>query len=154
MSEKLSAKQYAEQLQRSAELAKNANEAKTRFLFNMSHDIRTPINGIAGMIDIIQKNWDDKEKLDDCLRKLRLSTDHLQALVNDVLEVNKISSGKMKLGKEPFNLEELMDEVSALLDIQIKENGITHEKHRIDTINVRCCQHWCVSNICCVKRTK
>ena len=103
----------------------------------MSHDIRTPINGIAGMIDIIQKNRDDKEKLDDCLRKLRLSTDHLQALVNDVLEVNKISSGKMKLGKEPFNLEELMDEVSALLDIQIKENGITHEKHRIDLRHVK-----------------
>ena len=126
-----------EQLKQAVDQADRANVAKTSFLSRMSHDIRTPINGIAGMIDIIQKNWDDKEKLDDCLRKLRLSTDHLQALVNDVLEVNKISSGKMKLGKEPFNLEELMDEVSALLDIQIKENGITHEKHRIDLRHVK-----------------
>ena len=129
--------QERERLQVAYETADSENKAKTEFMNRMSHDIRTPINGIAGMIDIIQKNRDDKEKLDDCLRKLRLSTDHLQALVNDVLEVNKISSGKMKLGKEPFNLEELMDEVSALLDIQIKENGITHEKHRIDLRHVK-----------------
>ena len=61
MSEKLSAKQYAEQLQRSAELAKNANEAKTRFLFNMSHDIRTPLNGIMGLLKINMAHSDDEE---------------------------------------------------------------------------------------------
>lgn len=129
--------QEKERLQIAYETADFENKAKTEFMNRMSHDIRTPINGIVGMLDIIRKNRDDKNKLDDCIRKIQLSTDHLQALVNDVLEVNKIASGKMELSREPFDLEELMDEVSTLLDIQIRESGITHEKHRIDIQHVK-----------------
>lgn len=133
----LKEEQEKERLQVAYETADSENRAKTEFMNRMSHDIRTPINGINGMLDIIRKNRDDKEKMDDCLRKIQVSTNHLQALVNDVLEINKIESGKMKLYKEPFDLEALMEEVSLLLDTQITEGGITHIKHRKDMKHVK-----------------
>lgn len=96
----------------------------------MSHDIRTPINGIMGMLNIIQKNRNDAEKMDDSLRKLELSASHLLALVNDVLDMSKLESGNCKLKQEPFDLETLANEVALLIDAQMVETGMIHRRRR------------------------
>ncbi|MCM1308708.1 MAG: hypothetical protein NC223_08930, partial [Butyrivibrio sp.] len=81
-------------LRKALDMADSANKAKTNFLSSMSHDIRTPMNAIVGMTDIAKKHTDDKEKLDDCLDKITLSSQHLLTLINDVLDISKIESGK------------------------------------------------------------
>ena len=96
----------------------------------MSHDIRTPINGIMGMVDIIRKNRDDREKVDDSLDKIQLSTRHLLELVSDVLDMSKLEDGMFEIHEDVFDMNELMDEVAALVDAQLVESGITHCKHR------------------------
>ncbi len=92
----------------------------------MSHDVRTPINGIMGMLDIIRKNRQDEAKVDDCLDKINLSASHLLALVNDVLDMNKLESGKETIESASFDLKHLMDDVASLVNAQITEMGITH----------------------------
>ena len=83
-------------------VAIQSNAAKTGFLSKMSHEIRTPMNGIMGMIDIARLNLDDKDKITDCLDKMKLSMQHLQMLVNDVLDMSKIESGKMECRRLPL----------------------------------------------------
>ncbi len=117
-------------LQSAVEKADLENRAKTDFMNRMSHDIRTPINGIMGMLEIISKNRQDENRVDDCLNKIQLSTRHLLALVNDVLDMNKLEDSHTELSKEPFDLRELMDEVVALVDGQLFDTGLTHRKHR------------------------
>ena len=119
-----------ERLQKAVETADKENQAKTEFMNRMSHDIRTPINGIIGMLEIIRKNRKDEEKVDTCLQKVEVSTNHLLALINDVLEVNRLEAGSVELLQKPFDLEELMDEVSALVEAQILQSGLTHRRHR------------------------
>ena len=80
----------------------------------MSHDVRTPINGIMGMLDIIRKNRQDEAKVDDCLDKINLSASHLLALVNDVLNMNKLESGKETIESVSFDLTHLMDLLSSV----------------------------------------
>lgn len=75
--------------------ANAANKAKTEFLNRVSHDIRTPINGIMGMLEIIHKNRGDESKVDDCLDKIQVSSKHLLAIINDVLDMSKLESGKI-----------------------------------------------------------
>ena len=96
----------------------------------MSHDIRTPINGIMGMLDIIHKNRQDETKVDDSLDKIQLSTRHLLELVNDVLDMSKLEAGRLDIKEEPFDLAELMNEVAALMDSQVMQTGLVHRKHR------------------------
>lgn len=96
----------------------------------MSHDIRTPINGIMGMVDIIRKNRNDWEKVDDSLEKIRLSTKHLLELVSDVLDMSKLEAGMFEIEEDAFDMSELMDEVAALVDAQLIESGITHHRYR------------------------
>ena len=122
--------QENERLQEAFEEADSANKAKTEFMNRMSHDIRTPINGIMGMLEIIRKNRQDAGKVDDCLDKIHLSTDHLMALVEDVLNMSQIESGKAKNIRKPFDLEQLMREVSTVVDAQITATGLTHYRHR------------------------
>lgn len=76
--------EYQEKLQQSNEETKRANQAKSEFLSHMSHDIRTPINGIMGMVEIIKKNLDDPERIKDCLEKIDKASHHLLSLINDV----------------------------------------------------------------------
>ena len=122
--------QEKERLQVAFEEADSANKAKTEFMNRMSHDIRTPINGIMGMLEIIRKNRSDDTRVDDCLNKIQLSSRHLLALINDVLDMSKLEAGHEELEQIPFDLQELMTEVSSLVDAQLLERGITHHIHR------------------------
>ena len=117
-------------LQMAYEEADSENRAKTEFMNRMSHDIRTPINGIMGMVDIIRKNKDDWGKVDDSLDKIQLSTRHLLELVSDVLDMSKLEAGMFEIHEDVFDMNELMDEVAALVDAQLVESSITHCKHR------------------------
>ncbi len=103
--------------------AKEANAAKSSFLSNMSHDIRTPLNAIIGMTSIASDHVDDKERVQDCLRKITLSGKHLLGLINDVLDMAKIESGKMTLHMEELSLRETMDTVCDITRVQIKEKA-------------------------------
>lgn len=122
--------QENERLLEAFEEASSASRAKTEFLNRMSHDIRTPINGIMGMLEIIRTHRQDMQKVDDCLDKIQLSTDHLMALVEDVLSMSRIESGKVKNIQKPFDLEQLLKEVSTMVNAQLTATGITHKKHR------------------------
>lgn len=129
--------QEKERLQSAFEEADSASKAKTVFLNRMSHDVRTPINGIMGMLDIIENSRGDQAKMDDCLKKIRLSANHLLALVNDVLTMSRLDSEPDKLETVPFDLSELMSEVSSLVKAQLLENNITHEAHRENLVHTR-----------------
>lgn len=129
--------QEKERLQVAFEEADSANKAKTEFMNRMSHDIRTPINGIMGMLEIIRKNRSDEAKVDDCLTKIQLSSSHLLALINDVLDMSKLESGHEELEQVPFDLQNLMTEVSSLVDALLIERGITHHAHRKDIRHTR-----------------
>ena len=106
------------------------SKAKTEFLNRMSHDVRTPINGIMGMLDIIRSHRDDEARVDDCLQKIQLSASHLQALVNDVLDMSKLKAKETTLEKTPFELNALLKEAADLVDAQLIETGITHTRHK------------------------
>lgn len=105
------------------EKAELANKAKSAFLFNMSHDIRTPLNAMIGFTDMAVKNIDDKAKALDCLSKSKLSSEHLLSLINDVLDMSRIESGKVELDLNPVNLgENGEDYVPMLRSLAEKKN--------------------------------
>ncbi|MBE5935687.1 MAG: response regulator [Lachnospiraceae bacterium] len=114
-----------------AEEANAANEAKSSFLAHMSHDIRTPLNGIEGMIDIARHNVDNRDKLRNCLDKIKISSDHLVSLVNDVLDMSTIETGKVVVNKAPLSLNKLYDECVSIVSTQAENNNIEfiHEFH-------------------------
>ncbi len=103
--------------------ADRANMAKTDFLSSMSHDIRTPMNAIIGMTEIALKNKNDVVRVEDCLRKVKLSSKHLLGLINDVLDMSKIESGKMVLNSNPMSLRETMDDIVNIVQPQIRERN-------------------------------
>ncbi len=103
--------------------ADRANMAKTDFLSSMSHDIRTPMNAIIGMTEIALKNKNDVVRVEDCLRKVKLSSKHLLGLINDVLDMSKIESGKMVLNINPMSLRETMDDIVNIVQPQIRERS-------------------------------
>lgn len=117
--------EYQENLRRAAEEATLANAAKTDFLRRMSHDIRTPINGIRGMVQIADRFPNDTKKQAECREKIMRSSDFLLELVNDVLDMSKLESGEMQLEEVPFNLNELLHDVGTLLSTQVQARGIT-----------------------------
>ena len=104
---KSDATRYA--LTQALESAHNANAAKSLFLSNMSHDIRTPMNAIIGMTAIAAMNIDNKHKVQNCLQKITISSKHLLELINEVLDMSKIESGKVALNNEEFTLSEVID---------------------------------------------
>lgn len=108
--------------------AEEASAAKTEFLSNMSHDIRTPINGIMGMLDIAEENFEDQARVRDCLTKMRGAASHLLSLVNDVLDMSKIESGSMKLLNNPFDLRVLLQACCDIVEGQIIERKLTFTK--------------------------
>ncbi len=100
--------------------AEQANRAKSEFLSNMSHDIRTPMNGIVGMTAIAMANINDTGKVKDCLTKITLSSKHLLGLINDVLDMSKIESGKLSLNQHQVSLRETMDSIVNIVQPQIE----------------------------------
>ncbi|MCM1329844.1 MAG: response regulator [Ruminococcus sp.] len=107
-------------LKKALDMADSANKAKTNFLSSMSHDIRTPMNAIVGMTDIAKRHVDDREKLEDCLDKIILSSQHLLTLINDVLDISKIESGKLTLNPINFSLRRTMDNLVNIVRPMIK----------------------------------
>ena len=110
--------QRRQALQSALDNANAANRGKSQFLSNMSHDIRTPINAIVGMTSIAAAHLDDTRRVDECLKKIALSSRHLLGLINDVLDMSKIESGKLTLREEPFNFAELITETVELIRTQ------------------------------------
>ena len=100
--------------------AENAAKAKSEFLSNMSHDIRTPMNAIVGMTAIATANIDNKDQVQNCLKKITLSGKHLLGLINDVLDMSKIESGKLTLSMEQISLREIMDSIVSIVQPQVK----------------------------------
>ena len=113
--------------------AESANRAKTMFLSNMSHDIRTPMNGIIGMTTIAEAHLDDRERVKECLEKIMGASNHLLSLINDVLDVSRIESGRIVLAREAFSLSEIFDNM-----INMTAPQIMTKKHElfIDVCNV------------------
>ncbi len=115
---------YQRELLAAKQAAEMANATKTDFLRRMSHDIRTPINGIRGMVEIGRHSMGDAAKLSDCADKIWVSTDHLLSLVNDVLDMNKLESGQFEAKREPFSLAQVIRNVHAIADAQARECGV------------------------------
>lgn len=129
---KSSGRQMAE-LERARQKAVDATKAKSEFLSNMSHDIRTPMNAIVGMTAIAVANIDNKSQIQNCLKKITLSSKHLLGLINDVLDMSKIESGKLTLSMESISLREVMDGIVNIVQPQIKEKS---QNFSVDIENV------------------
>ncbi len=117
-------REYQEKLMEAAQRAERANTAKTEFLQRMSHDIRTPINGIQGMVEIGEHYSGDLQKQAECRQKIRVSAQLLLELVNEVLDMGKLESGEVALEERPFDLLELLDAVGTSLEYAAKERGV------------------------------
>ena len=113
-----------QRLHNALESEAGANRTKTRFLANMSHDIRTPINGILGMLEVIRDCRSDEARVDDCLGKIDISAKHLLSLVNDVLDMSKIESNSFVVEAKPFNLARTLVEVDDIVRIQAEQSGL------------------------------
>lgn len=100
-----------------------ANSAKTDFLANMSHDIRTPMNAIIGLTAIACTHMDDKERVADCLSKITVSSKHLLGIINEILDMSKIESGKMELHEDAFSLPELIDNLLSMSKSEVLDKG-------------------------------
>ena len=111
------------------------SKAKTDFMNRMSHDIRTPINGILGMMQIIRKNWGDMDKLDDSLNKMEVLTKHLNELVEDILNMSKLESDHMEIVNEPFDLNDMVEELNSLIDAEISLQNITYHNHMENVVH-------------------
>ena len=120
--------------------AVHANKAKSEFLSNMSHDIRTPMNAIVGMTAIATANIDDPQQVQNCLRKITLSSRHLLGLINDVLDMSKIESGKLTLNMDQVSLREVMDSIVSIAQPQVRSKRQHFDVfiHDISTENVCC----------------
>lgn len=111
--------QQMEEMDRARKEAIHANQAKSEFLSNMSHDIRTPMNGIVGMTAIAMANIHDPMRVQDCLKKVTLSSKHLLGLINDVLDMSKIEDGKLTLNMDALSLSDAMDSIVNIVQPQI-----------------------------------
>lgn len=114
-------------LSHALQVAKSANEAKSNFLANMSHDIRTPMNAIVGFSILLRKNPDNPDKVREYTKKIISSGQHLLSLINDVLDMSKIESGKTSLNPTEFRLAELIDEIHTIVIPQMKMKKLNFE---------------------------
>ncbi len=130
------------ELEHAREEAFQANKSKSAFLSSMSHDIRTPMNAIIGMTEIGMKNLDDRDRVEDCLKKISHSGKQLLGLINDILDLSKIESGKMTLHIEEVSLREVMDGVVNIIQPQVKAKN-QHFDIFIQNILSECV--WCDS---------
>ena len=128
------------ELEKARQAALEANKAKSEFLANMSHDIRTPMNAIVGMTAIATAHMNDRKQVENCLRKITLSSKHLLGLINDVLDMSKIESGKLTLTTEQISLKEVVEGIVNIMQPQVKTKKQTFDIHveNIFTENVWC----------------
>lgn len=120
---------YAKQIEKVATEAQHANQAKTRFLFNMSHDIRTPMNAIIGYTQLLENNLDNKKQALDYISKLKSSSTILLSLINYILEMTQIESGKLDLKKEIGDLDDLVKNINIVVEPLIKEKKLHYSYH-------------------------
>lgn len=139
-----SLEQMQKKLNNALEDAAAANKAKTSFLFNMSHDIRTPMNAILGFTNIAEKHIDDKERVQDCLNKIKASGSQLLNLINEVLEMSRIESGKIEITDVPGDVLSLLDEIDPMLrtaainksiEYKVEYDGISDRYVWVDAIH-------------------
>ena len=125
-------------LEAALQAAEETNQAKTSFLSNMSHDIRTPMNAIMGMTSIGLSHIDEKARVQDCLSKIQTAATHLMSLVNDVLDMSRIDSGRITLNEEPFSLADLIHDISVIVRPQAaqKNQELKIEIGRIEEENL------------------
>lgn len=123
----------SELLREALDAAERANHAKSDFLSRMSHDIRTPLNAIIGMTEIAESHLNNQEKMHDCHKKIALSSRHLLGLINDVLDMSKIESGKMLLNNDTVFLPEVLDNVVTIIqpDIKARNQHFTVRRHHV-----------------------
>lgn len=129
MSDRTQEQQMNQKLQEALTSAKSANEAKSNFLSNMSHDIRTPMNAIVGFSVLLEKDADNPDKVREYTRKITASSHHLLSLINDVLDMSKIESGKTSLNVDKFSLPELLEELNIILMPQAKAKNQSFTIH-------------------------
>ena len=129
---------YQQELVKALKEARIANDAKAEFLRKMSHDIRTPINGIMGMLDIEEKNWDDPERLKECHEKMKVTAGNLLHLVNDVLDMNKLETSRLEVEHKPFDIREVLRGCWTDLESQAEKMGLELEKSGVSEIE---CPH-------------
>ena len=128
--------------------AQYANKAKTTFLNNMSHDIRTPMNAITGFTTLALTHIDDTERVKDYLRKITQSSNHLLSLINDVLDMSRIESGKMCIVEKPENLSEIMSEIRNIMQADINSKRLRFEMEVLDvTDEIICCDKLRINQI-------
>jgi signal transduction histidine kinase/CheY-like chemotaxis protein len=120
--------------------AERASKAKSEFLSNMSHDIRTPMNAIVGMTAIASANLDDTRQVQNCLKKITLSSKHLLGLINDVLDMSKIENGKLTLNMDQVSLREVVDGIVSIVQPQVKEKDQQFDLSVHDIV---------AENVCC-----
>ena len=123
-------KDYERELEKTTEEAIRANISKTDFLRRMSHDIRTPINGVRGMIEIANRFPNDLERQADCREKILEASNYLTELVNDVLDMNRLESGEAKFDLVPFDLVQLLDELHHMQEQMAEERGLRLTEER------------------------
>lgn len=127
-------KAYQKALEEAKLEAEYANLAKTQFMNNMSHDIRTPMNAIMGMTEIAMRNKDDRDRVEDCLAKIELSSKHLLSLINDVLDMSKMEEGKVELVEEPVDIVGIFEECLKMMESPAEKNEveiIVHEDYKV-----------------------
>jgi len=115
---------FNKKLHAAAMEAASASKAKTDFLSTMSHDIRTPMNAIIGLTTITERNLDDKESVKENLRKITLASNHLLTLINDILDISKVESGKLNLSPQTFSVVELVENLVNISEPMVKEKNI------------------------------
>lgn len=129
-------RQHNSQLQEALQIAREANESKTTFLSNMSHDIRTPMNAVIGFSTLLAREPDNGVKVREYARKITAASNHLLGLINDILDISKIESGKMTLHQSVFSLEELVESINVVIrpmagakkqEFQVHMKDIRHE---------------------------
>ena len=141
-------KQYAENLQCAAKQAQEASAAKTRFLFNMSHDIRTPMNAIMGFTELLEKNLGDQKKARDYIAKIKSSSELLLTIINQVLEMARIESGKSSLNIESSDLRAMFQSVNTVLEADMQKKQIHYSYHTEVTHTYVLCDRTKLEEIC------
>lgn len=117
-------RQSKKKLEQALAAAEKASRAKSEFLASMSHDMRTPMNAIMGMTTLAKARLDDRERLQDCLNKISVSSEHLLSLINDILDMNKIEQSKLALNREVFRLPEILKQMSSMFTVQAQSKEL------------------------------
>ena len=127
--------EYQQTLKDAYEMAERANQAKTTFLNNMSHDIRTPMNAIIGFTSLAATHLDERERLQDYLSKIMVSSNHLLSLINDVLDMSRIESGRVKIEENECSIPVIMHDLRNILQTDIKAKRLDFFIDTVDVVN-------------------